>query len=306
MFSVIMGLAGFSIVLEKNAELIGFSNLINQTVLMGTLTLFLIFVGVYIVKLIFYREEVNKEFNHPIKVNFFSTTSISLLLLSIGLMSIDKGLAAPFWWVGTILQTIFLFNTIRFWIQRNFEIQFMNPAWFIPVVGNILIPIAGVEFMPQLFSYFYFSIGIFFWIVLFTIFFNRVIFHHQLPDRFMPTLFILIAPPAVGFVAYMKIFHDWNAFSQFLLMLAYFFVALLFFLGKSFLKLKFFISWWAFTFPLMAVSIASVMAYHSSHIITFKYIAIGLSAIAFLVISVVAIKTIQQVIAKNICIDDEH
>jgi tellurite resistance protein TehA-like permease len=40
------------------------------------------------------------------------------------------------------------------------KIHFMNPAWFIPVVGNILIPIAGVEYMPKAFSFFYFTVGL--------------------------------------------------------------------------------------------------------------------------------------------------
>lgn len=118
--------------------------------------------------------------------------------------------------------------------------------------------------MSKSFSFFYFAVGAFFWIILFTIFLNRVIFHDQLPQKFVPTLFILIAPTAVGFIAYYKITHQWDLFGEFLINLAYFFVFLLIFLFRSFKNLKFFISWWAFTFPIDAITIASVLAYQVS------------------------------------------
>ena len=86
--------------------------------------------------------------------------------------------------------------------HEHLKIAHLNPAWFIPAVGNILVPIAGVGLGYIELSWFFFSIGILFWIVLFTIIMNRVLFHEPLPAKLAPTLFILIAPPAVGFVSY--------------------------------------------------------------------------------------------------------
>ena len=80
-----------------------------------------------------------------------------------------------------------------------------NPAWFIPIVGNLIVPIAGVGIWDNTILIFYFSIGIFFWIILFAIILNRVIFHNPFAPKFMPTLFILIAPPSIGFLSYMKL-----------------------------------------------------------------------------------------------------
>ena len=145
------------------------------------------------------------DFKHRIRINFFSAISISLLLISVAMMAYWPFLSLILWWVGVILHTVLMLYTISYWIQHNFEIQTMNPAWFIPVVGNIIIPVAGVEYMPKAFSFFYFAIGFFFWIILFAIFLYRAIFHNQLPQKFLPTLFILIAPPAVGFISYLRI-----------------------------------------------------------------------------------------------------
>jgi tellurite resistance protein len=181
----------------------------------------------------------------------------------------------------------------------------MNPAWFIPVVGNILVPVAGVEYMPKAFTFIYFAIGFFFWIILFAIFLNRAIFHHQMPQKFIPTLFILIAPPAIGFIAYIRIAQSWDGFAVFLLFIAYFFATLLLFLYKSFLKLKFYLSWWAFTFPMMAITIASVVAYQISHESIFKYLSFLFFAAAIFVIGYVSWKTILMIRDGEMCIEEE-
>jgi tellurite resistance protein len=39
--------------------------------------------------------------------------------------------------------------------QNKYEIKHFNPAWFIPIVGNILVPIAGVHHAPIEISYFF-------------------------------------------------------------------------------------------------------------------------------------------------------
>ena len=304
-FSIIMGLSGLTIALGKFYHMQWIPKLFHDISLFFTFTLFLVFLVVYGRKTIKYTEEVIVDFSHKIRINFFSAISISFLLLSIAFMAYWPFLSLILWWVGLITHTYLMFYTISFWIQRNIDIKFMNPAWFIPVVGNMLVPIAGVEYMPKAFSFFYFASGFFFWIVLFVIFMNRVIFHHQLPQKFLPTLFILIAPPAIGFIAYIRITQSWDSFAIFLLLMAYFFVILIMFLYKSFHKLKFFISWWAFTFPLMAITIASVVAYQVSDMEIYKYLSFIFFAIAIVFMGFVIVKTAEKVKTGEICVKEE-
>ena len=304
-FSIIMGLSGLSIAFAKFYHLQWLPRGFYDFFLFFTLGLFLFFSYMYGRKAILHFEEVKADFNHRIRINFFSAITISFLLLSIAFMTYWPMLSLVFWWVGVIAHTVIMFYTISFWIQHNFEIQFMNPAWFIPVVGNILVPVAGVEYMPKAFSFIYFAIGFFFWIILFAIFLNRAIFHHQMPQKFIPTLFILIAPPAIGFIAYIRIAQSWDGFALFLLFIAYFFAVLLLFLYKSFSKLKFFISWWAFTFPMMAITIASIVAYQISHEETFKYLSFLFFGIAIFIVGFVTWKTLLMIKAGEMCIEEE-
>ncbi len=304
-FSIIMGLSGLAIVFAKFYHMQWMPKLPYDVLLFFTFALFMFFLFTYGRKMMNHFDEVKADFKHRIRINFFSAISISFLLLSIAFMTYWPVLSVILWWIGVITHTVIMFYTISFWIQHNFEIHVMNPAWFIPVVGNILVPVAGVEYMPKAFSFLFFAIGFFFWIILFSIFLNRAIFHHQLPQKFIPTLFILIAPPAIGFIAYIRIAQSWDGFAVFMLFIAYFFVVLLLFLFKSFYKLKFFISWWAFTFPLMAITLASVVAYQISAEVMYKYIAFVLFAIALLTVGLVTWKTIGKIRDGEICVNED-
>ena len=304
-FSMIMGLSGLAIVFSKFYHLQWLPRAFYDLFLFFTLALFLFFSYMYGRKAILHFEEVKADFNHRIRINFFSAITISFLLLSIAFMTYWPILSLVFWWIGVIAHTFIMFYTISFWIQHNFEIQFMNPAWFIPVVGNILVPVAGVEYMPKAFSFIYFAVGFFFWIILFAIFLNRAIFHHQMPQKFVPTLFILIAPPAIGFIAYIRIAQSWDGFALFLLFIAYFFAMLLLFLFRSFSGLKFYISWWAFTFPMMAITIASVVAFQISHQPTFMYLAFLLFGAALFIVGFVTWKTLLMIKDGEMCVEEE-
>ena len=136
---------------------------------------------------------------------------------------------------------------------------------------------------------------------------NRIIFHPQLAKKLIPTFFIFIAPPAVGFVSYFRITSgSIDMFSMFLYFIALFTLILLLFMIKMYDKKQFFISWWAYTFPLAAITIATLMmemVFHNS----ITYLAsIILIAITTLVVGFVTYRTIQACRAQTICISEEE
>jgi tellurite resistance protein len=149
---------------------------------------------------------LKNEFKNITKLSFFPAISISQLLLGIASTALSPGLSCLLWMVGTVVHFCFSVAVISIWIRHpSLEINHISPAWFIPVVGNILVPIAGVAHAPVEISWFFFSIGLIFWVALFTILLYRLLFHNPLSERLLPTLFILIAPPAVGFISYVKL-----------------------------------------------------------------------------------------------------
>ncbi len=304
MYAIVMGMSGLTIMYQKAALWLSMSPWIG-TVLMGISTLlFCVITLLYVLKYLKYAPAVQKEFSHPIRLNFFAAISISMLMLAIVYKETYPPVAAIFWYPGTLLHFYLTMYTVSFWINRNQELEHSNPAWFIPIVGNLLVPVGGVGFASHGILMYFFSCGLFFWIVLFAILLNRIIFHHQLVVKFMPTMFILIAPPAVGFIAYFKMYGTIDAFSTILFNLALFFTLLLAFMYKNFVKIKFFISWWAFVFPLAAMAISTMLMYHETKDLILWGLSYAMIAVTSIVIAVVAYQTILHMQRGEICVQE--
>ena len=302
MFAIVMGLSGLTMVYKRVSEVLYFPSFISILMMIVTSVIFLLILYFYTLKLMKHKNEVKKEFSHPVRINFFAASSISVLLLSMIYRHNINEISQILFIIGAILHIFFTFYTIKFWINNNLEMQHSNPAWFIPIVGNLIVPIAGKGFVDDSILYFYFSIGIFFWIILFSIILNRIIFHNQFAPKFMPTLFILIAPPSIGFISYIKLAGSLDFFAQILFNLGLFFTILVFVMYKNFINIKFFISWWAFTFPMAAITLATILMYELSSKWFYGFLAYFLTFITTIIVILVAIETIKHMRKKEICI----
>jgi tellurite resistance protein len=301
---MVMGMSGLTIMYQKAALWLAFNEMIGTVLMLFSTALFVVISFIYLGKFIKYTAVVKKEFSHPIRLNFFAAISISMLMLAIIYKEVNVNVSALFWYAGAGLHFYLTMHTISFWINHNQELDHSNPAWFIPVVGNVLVPVGGVGFASHGVLMYFFSCGIFFWVILLAILLNRIIFHHQLAVKFMPTLFILIAPPAVGFIAYFKMFEVVDTFATMLFNLALFFTLLVAFMYKNFVKIKFFISWWAFVFPLAAMAISSMLMYHQTHDFMLLVLSYTMVAVTTVIIGIVIYQTILHMQKGEICVQE--
>ncbi|SMC70695.1 SLAC1 anion channel family protein [Sporomusa malonica] len=304
LFASVMGLCGLSIAYQRFEQVFGLELGIGLALLTVAYVVFAAVSVTYFTKLVKHTTNAVNEFNHPIKASFFPTISISLLLLSIGTLEISREVARYLWITGTGMHFAFTIVFMSRWINRSYEITHSNPAWFIPVVGNILVPSTGVEFAHKELSWFFFSVGLFFWLVLFNIIFYRIIFHSQLPPKLIPTLFILVAPPAVGFVSYMRLTGEMDGLARVLLYVAIFFTLLLFSIVRNFIGLNFSVSWWAYTFPMCAVTIATTLAFKFTGLALFGWLAALFITVTTLIIFIVAVQTIKAFRQNAVCVPD--
>jgi len=302
---MVMGLSGLAITWERAEEILHLPFHPSPALLVFATLTFVVLTGLYGAKMLKYREAVRKEWAHPVKMNFIPTFSIALILLAIAWQPFNAAYSQWLWIVGSAVQLLLTLYIVSWWVHHTqFEIVHLNPAWFIPVVGNMLVPIVGIQFAPNEVSWFFFGLGLMFWPILLAIVFYRIVFHGSLPERLLPTLFILIAPPAVGFVSYVKLTGSVDAFAQVLYNGGLFFTLLLFFQAKWFTRLKFFLSWWAYSFPLAAIAIASlVMVQHTGSLIYLRLSGV-LLGIASVVIASLLVRTAIAVSRKEICVED--
>jgi tellurite resistance protein len=302
-FSSVMGLAGLTIAWQRAERLFGVN--VSDWLLALTIGVFLVLVGFYAAKWLRHPQAVVKEFQHPVRLNFFPTLSISLLLLSVALLPHSTALSLYLWVGGTALHLLFTLVVMSIWIHHTkFEITHINPAWFIPVVGNIIVPIAGTAHGYYEISWFFFSIGLVFWVVLLTLVFYRLVFHPPLPQRLVPTLFILIAPPAVGFLSYSELVSGVDPFARVLYYSALFLTLLLATQVRLFARLKFALSWWAYSFPLAAVTLATLRMHRMSGAEGLANIGHLLLAALTLVLAGLAVLTVRAILRREICVEE--
>jgi tellurite resistance protein len=305
-FATVMGLAGFALAWRHASALVAVPSLLPLalTVLAGVL--FVLLLGFYGAKVIKHREDVIQEWRHPVRVNFVPTLSIGLILLATAFATEAPTLSFWLWTLGSALNLVLTLYVMAFWINHSgFQIQHMNPAWFIPVVGNILVPVAGVHHASAEVSWFFFSIGLVFWLVLFTIVIYRVIFHDPLPQRLVPTLFILIAPPAVGFLAFVSLTGTVNSFARVLYYSALFLTLLLFTQVRRFTRLEFFLSWWAYSFPVAATTIATLRMYRETGLPFFYWASWLLLLVLTGLIVLLVTRTGSAVRQGRICVEEK-
>lgn len=305
-FSVILGLAGFTVVIQRAEKFLSFPLDMSPFLLGFTVASLSLMTILYGMKIIFFPDKVSQEINHPIKLNFFPTFSISFLLLSGAFLSIDQEISKYLWGMGTGIHILFTLRILSIWIQdTKFHIQHMNPSWFIPAVGNILIPVTGIEHAPLDVSWFFFSIGLFFWVSLFIIFFNRIIFHNPLPEKLLPTLFILIAPPAVGFISFVKMTGEIGDFARIMYYISLFLVILVLTQSNMFRRIRFYLSWWAYSFPMASISLASILFFHKTESPFFFYLSWGFVILLSGLIILLIVRTFMAISRQEICLEEE-
>ena len=305
-FAIVMGLAGTTIAVEKAQQLWGWSSTFSLAMLALTALAYVGVAATYLLKLATHPKEVVAEFNHPIRMSFFPASSIGMILLAIASLEHYPTAALYLWAIGSGVQLLFTLVILSNWLHHEkFQIQHSNPAWFIPIVGNILVPVAGAPLGFHEVSWFYFSIGLMMWIPLLAVLLNRFFFHPMMPGKLLPTLFILIAPPAVAFISWVKLHNGViDDVARILYYFGLFTTLLLFAQMKYFVKVQFALPWWAYSFPMAAITIASMIMLEKVGGLFFAWLAPLLMTLLLLLIVVLVFNTIRAMLRGEICIPE--
>lgn len=301
-FPLVLGLAGLSLAWSKAHQVIGVPLAVGDAILILSAVAFAVLIGLYAVKFVYCRGVVLSEFNHPVTMNFFPTISVALLLFSVGTTQRQMELAEGLFAVGAALHLILTLVIVNRWISREFEIIAFNPSWFFPAVGNIIAPIAGAKLGFVEVSWFFYSVGMTFWVVLFTVILYRIVFHAPLNTTLVPTLFMFIPPPAFGFMAYCALNGGIvDPVCKVLYYLSLFMTLLMLTRAGHFLKVPFAMTCWAYTFPLAAIATASLEYLRVTGLgMAFDLISCILLGTVTVVVAAVSLRTLQAAFAGQI------
>lgn len=304
-FAVVMGLAGLTLALRGASTALGLSDLPAQVMFYVTCAAFIAIAACYALKALRYPAMVRAEWNHPVRLAFFPASSISLLLISVAAIEQSRSFAEAVWLVGVAAQAVLTIAVVTGWIgTRSFQTGALSPAWFIPAVGNVIVPIAGAPLGYVELSWYFMAVGLIFYVVLLTLVINRLIFHDPLPGKLQPTLVILIAPPAVAFVAWLRLTGEIDAFARLLLNIAYFFTLIVAVQLPRIVKLPFAMSFWALSFPIAGISIASFVFAGGTGSAAHLFFGLVLLGALCVVIAALVLRTLRAMRAGEVCVPE--
>lgn len=274
-FSVVMGLSGLTLAWHNAAGVLG--DMADGIALVLGMLSAIVF-GVLLVASWLrwqrYPAVLAEDLKHPVRHAFIAALPVSVLLLATVGVALG-GAAEPLgpvwnalWWAGSLGQLWATVWVLGRWLAPAAAAQpgaggaaalwpTITPVLLIPVVGNVVVPLAGLPLGHEWWSSLQFGIGAFLWPVVIALILVRRIAHSPLPDRILPAWFITIAPPAVIGV----VLTQWQAPLPVVLGLwgvALFFLVWVAQLVRRIATQPFGIAFWAFSFPLAAFTVLTL------------------------------------------------
>ncbi|MBD9650089.1 SLAC1 anion channel family protein [Ensifer sp. ENS09] len=258
LFGSVTGITGLSLAWREAAKTIGMPALPGEYIGWSGTLIFLGLAGAYAIKWARHYAAVAAEFAHPVQSNFFATVAIGPLLQSVFLGRYDAIVSQTVWIAASAMTFVLAYLVTRAFIGRQQSRETTLPPLLIPGVATLDIAVTGYA-MP--FSWAHevnmlaFSIGSVMAAIFVALIFSRLRHEDSVPVLARPSLMVLVAPFAVGFLAYTNVTGTVDLFAT---VLFYFALFLMLVLSPMVFRthVPFSIAWWAISFPLAALSIA--------------------------------------------------
>ena len=245
-------------------------------------------------------EAVAAELAHPARHAFLGAVPVSLLLLAtagVSLAGVQAWLAV-LWWAGSLLQlAVTLWVMGRWWradTAQGLSWAAVTPVLFIPVVGNVLAPLAGVPLGAGSWAAAQFGMGVLLWPVVLALLLVRVATQGLWPERLLPASFIGITPPALIGLGALQLGASpvlaWMAWGVTLLMLLWCAP-----LMRRILAQPFSIGFWSLGFPLAAFAALSLrLAFTEPGASSMAVVALALASLVVLWLALATWKSWRQ------------
>ena len=287
-----LGLASLGILLQPHGEAISFT--------LGAFS-FLILCAVFI-KIIFDLKRVKEELKNPLVLSTLPTFTMALMLLCVYAKPYVGIPAVYLWYLAVAAQIlIMLVFAKRFIVGLKLETVF--PSWFVVTVGIVTASVTSPAMDAKLLGQMIFYAGFVLYFIVLSINIYRLIKLRELPEPAQPTLAIFTAPMSLCIVGYFAAFPQPNALFVYVMLfiaaVSYIFVSVKMF---SLVRLKFYPSFAAFTFPYVISAIAfeltNVFLVDNGYYF-FSFMPIISKWIAIIVVAFVSVRYLQFLILPS-------
>jgi len=209
-----------------------------------------------VAKMMKYPKGVKESLDNPVIGSVFPTFSMAIMILSTYLKPFSESLACIMWIIGVVMHgALILWFTNKFVV--NFNIKKVFPSWFIVYVGIVVASVSAPAYNATTVGKIIFWFGFVTYIIVLPMVIYRIVKVKEIPEQVLPTLVTLAAPASLLLAGYMNSFEVKNTTMVWILvLLSTIMYAISLVLLPKLLKLKFYPSYSAFTFPLIISAIA--------------------------------------------------
>ncbi|KAI5020636.1 hypothetical protein ZWY2020_045524 [Hordeum vulgare] len=255
----------------------------------------------YLLKVVFYYEAVRREFHHPVRVNFFFAPWIACLFLV-------KGEPHPVWEIHHVVYNLLMLPILCLdlkiygqWMssgERRLS-KVANPSNHLAVVGNFVGALLGAKMGFTELPIFFFGVGLAHYAVLFVTLYQRLPTNVQLPKELHPVFFLFVAAPSVASMAWARISGEFSDAAKLLYFVSLFLYVSLVVRINLFTGFRFSLAWWAYTFPMTSVALATALYASEVDNLLTRALAVGLSAIAVVTVTAVLATTVYHAFVRG-------
>jgi tellurite resistance protein TehA-like permease len=167
-----------------------------------------------------------------------------------------------------------------------------NPSNHLAVVGNFVGALLGARMGLRELPIFFFAVGLAHYTVLFVTLYQRLPTNVQLPKELHPVFFLFVAAPSVASMAWARISGEFNSGAKLAYFVSMFLYASLVVRVNLFRGFRFSLAWWAYTFPMTSVALATVLYASEVDNMVTRTLAVGLSVLAAVTVTGVLATTV--------------
>lgn len=258
LFAAPLGITGLGMAWRKSAPVLAVPPWIGEALIfMGALA-FAWVMFAYGLKFIRAPDAVLREFRDIRKLSLLAALPLCLSLLSAGALPLAPAISLLLWLTATGLQFILLLIILWRWTQGGHARSLLQPGIYLPLAGLLLAPVTGAPLGFTETGWMLFAAGLVLWLAFLPLLFQRFFFDMPVIDDDLPTLAILITPPALAFMAHLQLTGGSGGVSRILFYAAVFFLIFTLLHAGRLARLAFSPAWWALTFPAAALTSAAM------------------------------------------------
>lgn len=254
----------------------------------------IIFLILILLKVVLYPQLIKDDFKNPVIASSSGTFSMSLMILSTYLMPFMPGISYTIWIMGIVLHILLIIYFTYHFIVHNFDISNVYPSYWIVYVGITMAAITANVHGINDADFIFFIIGFVGMLVSTPLVLYREFVYDKIPEMNRPLTCIFTALFSILIVGYV---NSADIISNEFLTVLYtiasiFYIFAIYKLIRN-IKIRFYPSFAAFTFPFVISALATKGVLGTLKIGLLNYVLALQTVIATVLVVYVLIKYIK-------------